>query len=100
MYSELFGDFTKLLKLGVMGCEIQVPERNTLLRGFQYASPDTISYGRFCWNGTCKNCTVTIRRGEEDTKSQACLTDACESMQGVRISRELVSRLKTLVSTA
>ena len=100
MYSELFGDFTKLLKLGVMGCEIQVPERNTLLRGFQYASPDTISYGRFCWNGTCKNCTVTIRRGEEDTKSQACLTDACEGMQVVRISRELVSRLKTLVSTA
>lgn len=100
MYSELFGDFTKLLKLGVMGREIQVPERNTLLRGFQYASPDTISYGRFCWNGTCKNCTVTIRRGEEDTKSQACLIDACEGMQVVHISRELVSRLKTLASTA
>ena len=100
MYSELFGDFTKLLKLDVMGREIQVPESNTLLRGFQYASPDTISYGRFCWNGTCKNCTVTIRCGAEETKGQACLTDASEGMQVVRISKELVSRLKTLVSAA
>jgi hypothetical protein len=48
MYTELFGDFGKLLKLGVMGRQIEVPEKNTLLRGFQYASPDTISCGRFC----------------------------------------------------
>ena len=99
MYSELYGDFKKLLTLGVMGRQIEVPESNTLLRGFQYASPETISYGRFCWNGTCKNCTVTIRRGEEETKRQACQTDACDGMEVVRISKELVSRLKTLVTT-
>ena len=53
MYSEMLGDFKKLLKVGVMSSQIEVPEKNTLLRGFQYASPETISYGRFCWNGTC-----------------------------------------------
>jgi hypothetical protein len=42
MYSEMFGDYKKLLKLGVLGKEIEVPENNTLLRGFQYASPETI----------------------------------------------------------
>ena len=99
MYSELYGDFKKLLTLGVMGRQIEVPEKNTLLRGFQYASPETVSYGRFCWNGTCKNCTVTIRKGEEETKGQACVTDACEDMQVVRVSKELVNRLKTIVTT-
>jgi hypothetical protein len=83
MYSELYSDFKKLLTMGVMGRQIEVPERNTLLRGFQYASPETISCGRFCWNRACKNCTVTIRCGEEKTKGQACQTDACEGMQVV-----------------
>ena len=100
MYSEMFGDFKKLLKLGVLGSQIEVPEKNTLLRGFQYASPETISYGRFCWNGTCKNCTVTIRHGDHQTRGQACLTDACDGMQVVSMSKELVSRLKTIVSVA
>ena len=100
MYSEMFGDFKKLLKLGVLGSQIEVPEKNTLLRGFQYASPETISYGRFCWNGTCKNCTVTVQHGDQQTRGQACLTDACDGMQVVGMSKELVSRLKTIVSAA
>jgi len=100
MSLELFGDFKKLFSLVVMGNQIEVPEKNTLLRGFQYASPETISYGRFCWNGTCKNCTVTIRKGNEERKSQACMTDACDGMQVVRVSRELLGRLKTIVSAA
>ena len=99
MYSELYGDFKQLLSLGVMGRQIEVPEKNSLLRGFQYASPETISYGRFCWNGTCNNCTVTIRKGSEEARQQACQTDAHEGMQVVRISEELVNRLKTLVTT-
>ncbi len=86
--------------IGVMGRQIEVPEKNTLLCGFQYASPDTISYGRFCWNGTCKNCTVTVRNGQQELRSQACQTDASEGMQVIRLSRELVSRLKTIVSAA
>ena len=100
MYSEMFGDFKKLLKLGVLGSQIEVPEKNTLLRGFQYASPETISYGRFCWNGTCKNCTVTIRHEDRQSRGQACLTDACDGMQVVSMSKELVSRLKTIVAAA
>ena len=100
MSLELFGDFKKLLKLGVMGSQIEVPEKNTLLRGFQCASPETIPYGRFCWNGTCKNCTVTIRDGNEERGSQACMTDACDGMLVVRVSRELVRRLTTIVSAA
>jgi len=30
-----------------MGKKFQVPERNSLLRCFQFISPETIPYGRF-----------------------------------------------------
>ena len=100
MYSEMFGDYKKLLKLGVLGKEIEVPENNTLLRGFQYTSPETISYGRFCWNGACNNCAVTVRDGNSEKKRLACNTAASEGMRVVNISRELTSRLKSIFTKA
>ena len=100
MFSEMFGDYQKLLKLGVLGKEIEVPEKNSLLRGFQYASPETISYGRFCWNGSCNNCSVTVLEGSKETKQRACKTAASEGMRVVNLSRELTSRLKSIVTRA
>ena len=46
----IFRPFEKLVKITVKGREYEVPDSNTLLRAFQYLAPDTVPYGRFCWN--------------------------------------------------
>jgi hypothetical protein len=100
MYSDLFGKFEKLLKVDILGKKIEVPENNTLLRGFQFAAPDTISYGRFCWNGSCNNCTVTVREGSCEQKGLACRVDACEGMQIVAVSSEIKRNLQPVITPA
>ena len=97
MCPELFGQFKKLLKVNILGKKIEVPENNTLLRGFQFAAPDTISYGRFCWNGACNNCTVTLRDGCSELKKQACRTDAWDGMQVVAVSSEIKRNLQPVI---
>ena len=89
MDANLFGDYEKLLRVEVMGHQMEMPERNTLLRGFQFAAPETIPYGRFCWNGSCNNCTVTIRSDSCESKGQACSIDACDGMRVTAISGEI-----------
>ena len=43
--SEPFRPYEKLVEITVMGKKFQVPERNSLLRCFQFISPETIPYG-------------------------------------------------------
>ena len=89
MNTDLFGDFQKLLQVDVLGRAVEMPEHNSLLRGFQFASPETVPYGRFCWNGSCNNCTVTVRTGPGESKGQACTMDACDGMQVTAVSGEI-----------
>ena len=89
MNAELFGDFEKLLRVSVLGREMEMPENNTLLRGLQFAVPQTISYGRFCWNGSCNNCTVTVCSGTDEAKALACRMDASDGMKVTSASREI-----------
>ena len=89
MNAELFGDYEKLLRVDVLGRKVEMPEHNTVLRGFQYAAPQTISYGRFCWNGTCNNCTVTVRDGSCESKGHACTMDARDGMHITAVSGEI-----------
>jgi NADH dehydrogenase/NADH:ubiquinone oxidoreductase subunit G len=63
----IFRPFEKLVKITVKGREYEVPEANTLLRAFQYLAPDTVPYGRFCWNEECQYCRVTYDAGEGTT---------------------------------
>lgn len=100
MYSELFGKFEKLLKVDILGKKIEVPENNTLLCGFQFAAPSTISYGRFCWNGSCNNCPVTVREGSCEQKKQACRVDACDGMTVVAVSSEIKRNLQPVITAA
>src|SRR5437867_3397384 len=86
MNVDLFGDYQRLLRVDVLGRQVEMPESNTLLRGFQFAAPQTISYGRFCWNGTCNNCTVTVRDGACESKGPACVMDAHEGMHVTSVS--------------
>jgi hypothetical protein len=89
MKTDLLGDYEKLLQVDVLGEAIEMPEHNSLLRGLQFAAPETISYGRFCWNGTCDNCTVTVRDGACELKGQACTMDALDGMQVTSVSGEI-----------
>src|SRR5678809_1783349 len=56
--SDLLDPYEKLISLEIMGNEVSVPEKNRLLRCFQFLSINTISYGDFCWNGECTNCQL------------------------------------------
>lgn len=89
MFSDLYGEYFKLLRVSVMGREIEMPENNTLLRGLQYSAPQTISYGQFCWNGTCHNCTVTVSNKCGEFKERACRIDICDSMRVTSVSSEI-----------
>jgi hypothetical protein len=64
--SEVFRPFERLVEITVLGKTLLVPEKNTLLRAFQYISPDTIPYGRFCWNQECQYFKVTCKLPDDD----------------------------------
>jgi NADH dehydrogenase/NADH:ubiquinone oxidoreductase subunit G len=89
MDSELFGNYEKLLHVDILGRQLEMPEHNTILRGLQFAAPQSISYGRFCWNGTCNNCTVTVRNDSCESKALACRMDACDGMHVTSASPEI-----------
>jgi predicted molibdopterin-dependent oxidoreductase YjgC len=90
MNAELYGDYEKLLRVSVLGRDMEMPENNTILRGLQFAAPQTIPYGRFCWNGSCDNCTVTVCNGAaESMKALACRMDARDGMRVTSASREI-----------
>ena len=83
--STLFRPFARLVKITILGGQFEVPENNSLLRCLQYLAPETISYGRFCWNEECQYCRVTFDAGE-GTPSRAAL--ACKLMvqEGMRVT--------------
>ena len=86
---DIFEPFDKLVKIDIEGKTVEVPENNTILRGFQYLSIETISYGDFCWNGECMNCQVWLRNGDKEKAVLACRTNVAEGMEIVRMSPEI-----------
>ncbi len=93
MGNPLFREYEKLVEITIQGKKFQVPEKNTLLRAFQYISPDTIPYGRFCWNQECQLCRVFYKMpNQPDAGPRAVLTCkvlVAEGMQIVELSDEL-----------
>jgi hypothetical protein len=89
MDSEAYGKFEKLLHVSVLGRQMEMPENNTILRGLQFVAPHLIPYGRFCWNGDCKNCFVTIRNGACESNGLACELDVQEGMDVTSASTEI-----------
>jgi hypothetical protein len=78
--------YERLVEIDITGEKCEVPENNSLLRCFQFLSPDTVSYSDLCWNGTCMECQVWIRNGEKEKAVLACRTDVKEGMEIVRIA--------------
>ena len=64
--SQVFRPYERLVEIKILGKAFQVPEKNTILRCFQYISPETIPYGRFCWNQDCQYCRVVGKLTDEE----------------------------------
>ncbi len=89
--SEPFRPYEKLVEISIMGKKFQVPERNSLLRCFQFISPETVPYGRFCWNQDCQYCRVTCQLPDDDEprEMQSCKFIVMPGMEITDLSQEL-----------
>lgn len=89
--SEPFRPYEKLVEITIHGKKFQVPERNSLLRCFQFISPETIPYGRFCWNQECQYCRVSCQLPDDDEPREmlSCKFIVMAGMEITELSQEL-----------
>ena len=81
--NDLLDPYERLVTINVLGHRVEVPEKNRVLRCFQFLSLKTISYGDFCWNGECTNCQVwyhTAGQSQENKPALACRLEVIEDM--------------------
>ena len=82
--SDLLDPYDQLISIEILGKRVEVPEKNRLLRCFQFLSLNTISYGDFCWNGDCTNCQIWYHCEEQTRESDkpglACRMEVIEGM--------------------
>jgi predicted molibdopterin-dependent oxidoreductase YjgC len=90
--TTLFRPYDKLVKITLLGREVEVPENNTLLRCMQYLAPESVSYGRFCWNEDCQYCRVSYDLGE-GTATRAALACKVQAEEGMRV-KEVTTEIK------
>ena len=95
--SDIFRPYEKLVEISIMGKTFLVPERNSLLRAFQFISPETIPYGRFCWNQDCQYCKVNCQLSDEDHSRPilSCKFLVSEGMAISNLAPELIGCLRT-----
>src|SRR5436190_887288 len=87
-FSDLLDPYERLVSIQVLGKEVSVPEKNRLLRCFQFLSINTISYGDFCWNGDCTNCQIWYHMaGQNESNDKPALSCRIECEQGMVITR-------------
>lgn len=86
MSDGLYRDFEKLVEISILGKTFHVPEKNTCLRCLQYISPETIPYGRFCWNQECQLCRIVyVTRGSNDQAPRSALACKLQVVDGIEI---------------
>jgi hypothetical protein len=97
MATEVFRPYERLVEITVLGKSFLVPERNSLLRCFQFISPETIPYGRFCWNQECQYCKVMCQLPDEDHPKPilSCKFMVSAGMNVTELSEELMFCLKS-----
>lgn len=100
--SEVFRPYEKLVEITIMGKTFLVPERNSLLRAFQFISPETIPYGRFCWNQECQYCRVNCRLSDDDQARPilSCKFIVSEGMEISGLAPELIGCLRSKLGAA
>lgn len=86
--ADLLDPYEKLITVEIVGREVKVPEKNRLLRCFQYLSINTISYGDFCWNGECTNCQIWYHlKGQDEHSDRPALSCRLECEEGMVITK-------------
>lgn len=86
--ADLLDPYEKLVNVEILGRNVSVPEKNRLLRCFQYLSINTISYGDFCWNGECTNCQVWYHlNGQSEQNDRPALSCRLECEEGMVITK-------------
>jgi hypothetical protein len=102
LMSEVFRPYEKLVEITILGKNFLVPERNSLLRAFQFISPETIPYGRFCWNQECQYCKVDCQLFDENRARPvlSCKFIVSEGMNISHLAPELVGCLRTKLGAA
>ena len=94
---DVFRPYEKLVEITILGKTFLVPERNSLLRAFQFISPETIPYGRFCWNQECQYCRVNCQLSDDDQARPilSCKFIVSEGMNISDLAPELVGCLRS-----
>ena len=91
----VYRPYEKLVCISVLGKTVEVPENNLILRAFQFVSPNTIPYGRFCWNEECQYCRVVVLGLDgREHRVLACKVLVRDGLEIRWMDQELVLNLK------
>jgi len=95
--AEVFRPYERLVEITILGKTFLVPERNSLLRAFQFISPETVPYGRFCWNQECQYCRVDCKLADDNLARPilSCKFIVSEGMEISNLAPELIGCLRT-----
>jgi hypothetical protein len=96
LMGDVFRPYEKLVEITILGKTFLVPERNSLIRAFQFISPETVPYGRFCWNQECQYCKVNCQLSDDDRSRPilSCKFIVSEGMNITWMAPELVGCLR------
>jgi hypothetical protein len=102
LMDDVFRPYEKLVEITILGKTFLVPERNSLLRAFQFISPETIPYGRFCWNQECQYCKVSCQLSDDDQARPilSCKFLVSDGMNISEMAPELVGCLRSKLGAA
>ena len=99
--SDLYEPYEKLIRVVILGKRFEVPENNLLLRQMQFVAAD-IGYGRYCWNGECRNCEVVYRQDSDDAEypALACRIKGIAGMCVTKLAFEMKYNMSEALSGA
>ena len=92
--------FDRTIRIKVLGRPVELPDNNTLLRGFSYLYPSQVACGKFCWNAECNNSKFFFRLPGEDVerKARMCRFKPREGMEITALSAELKYALRDVLA--
>jgi hypothetical protein len=99
--SDFYEPYARLIRIVILGRAFDVPENNLLLRQMQFVAPD-VGYGRYCWNGECRNCEVQYqaRIGAAEHAALACRIKGQESMRVTKLAFEVKYNMSEALASA
>lgn len=98
---DLLDPYSRLIRIVVLGKLLEVPENNLLLRQMQFVAQE-IGYGRYCWNGECRNCEVLYRQRSDgpEHSALACRIKGTEGMAVTRLAFEVKYNMREALRAA